>query len=208
MLREKLNGRKDRSTDLNIWRKCRRKNMNYLFFLLIPTGLSLLIISIKQIFRFVNTKKIYEMPCNQREGTFTIISKGKYGLWVSGKNFIRTPIEEISFNLVNQQTGKSVPLTINILRTSISGVKTGRIELYIFRVEEGNYVISLNDRASIKDKAGATITNAIFRKPVDYSMFFVQIREHISMYILVLCVFGIVFGSVMTISGIILPIAL
>ncbi|HEY4534126.1 MAG TPA: hypothetical protein VIG61_08235 [Fusobacterium sp.] len=182
--------------------------MNYLFFLLIPAGLSLLIISIKQIFRFVNTKKIYEMPCNQGEGTFTIISKGEYGLWISGKNFTRTPIGKISFNLVNQQTGKSVPLTINLLRTSISGFKTRRVELYIFRVEEGNYVISLNDRASIRDKVGTIIANAIFRKPVDYSMFFVQIREHISMYILVLCVFGIIFGSVMTISGIILPIAL
>lgn len=190
--------------NLNIW----RKNMNYLFFLLIPIGLCLSIISMKQIFCFVNTKKIYEMPCKQGERTFTITNKGEYGIWISGKNFTRTPVGEISFNLVNQQTGKSVPLTINFLRTSISGFKTGRTELYTFRVEEGSYVISLNDRTSIRDKAGAIIANAIFRKPVDYSMFFIQIREHISMYILVLCVFGIIFGAVMTISGIILPIVL
>ena len=42
--------------------------MNYLFLLLIPLGLILLIISIKNIIRLANAQMLYEMSCADREG--------------------------------------------------------------------------------------------------------------------------------------------
>ena len=53
--------------------------MKYLFCLLIPAGLFLLIISIKYVIRFAKSEMIYEMPYSNETGTFTLAARGKYG---------------------------------------------------------------------------------------------------------------------------------
>lgn len=60
--------------------------MKYLFCLLIPAGLFLLIISVKYVIRFAKAEMIYEMPYSRGTGTFTLAARGKYGLWLSGKS--------------------------------------------------------------------------------------------------------------------------
>ena len=96
--------------------------MKYLFCLLIPIGITLLIIGIKHTLRFVNAKILYEMPCI--------------------------------------------------------------------------------------DRLGAAFMDVISKQPVDYSRFSIQVREQIPEFVLILCIFGIIFGSMATMSGIILPIVL
>ena len=81
--------------------------MKYLFCLLIPIGITLLIIGIKHTLRFVNAKILYEMPCINREGVFTLAVEGRYSLWLSGRLFTRSPIGKFGLNLINQQTGNT-----------------------------------------------------------------------------------------------------
>lgn len=180
--------------------------MRYLFCAFILIGLILLIISIKYIIRFVNADMVHEMPCIRRDDTFTLARKGQYGVWLSGKMFTRTPAGEFGLDIINQQTGESVPLAPNLLCTRVNGFKNGRIELYLFRAEEGTYTISLTDGADIREKLGALIIHAADKGPVDYSLFSIQIRKHDSIVILLLCIWGIILGSGAIISGIILPI--
>ena len=182
--------------------------MKYLFCLLIPIGITLLIIGIKNTLRFVNAKILYEMPCINREGVFTLAVEGRYSLWLSGRLFTRSPIGKFGLNLINQQTGRYIPLSENLLRTTVSGVKTGRIKLYTFHAEEGTYVISLRGEGSGIDRLGAAFMDVISKQPVDYSRFSIQVREQIPEFVLILCIFGIIFGSMATMSGIILPIVL
>ena len=62
--------------------------MKYLFFLLIALGLPLFIISIKYILRFTDSEVIYDLPFIDEQGTFTIVSEGRYALWLSGKKLV------------------------------------------------------------------------------------------------------------------------
>lgn len=167
-----------------------------------------MILSIKHVIRFANAEIIYEMPCTNSEGVFTIKSEGRYGLWISGKLFTKPPIGEFGFKIINQHTGKAIPLASILLHTKVNGFKTGRMELYSFHAEEGTYIISLNGEASIRDKMGASIRNIINKQLVDYSLYSVQIRNHTSSYVLVLCILGIIFASMTTLVGIIIPIIL
>lgn len=182
--------------------------MKYLFCLLIPIGISLLFLSIKKVIHFANAEIVYEMPCTNSEGVFTIKAEGRYGLWISGKLFTKPPIGEFGFRVINQHTGKEIPLSSILLRSNVNGFKTGRIELYTFYAEEGTYIISLDGEASVRDKMGAFVRNMINKQFVDYSLYSVQIRKHTSSYVLMLYIFGIIFASMATLAGIIIPIVL
>lgn len=182
--------------------------MKYLFCLLIPIGVSLLIICLKSILRFAKNEIIYEMPYKNKTGTFTLETDGTYGLWLHGKLWTKPPLGEFGFNITHQQTGKKIPLSITFLRRSVNGIKTGRIELYSFHAEKGTYVISLDGETSHRDKISAIIRNMINKQSVDDSLYSIQIRHHTPEYVLLICIFGMIFGFMATLLGIILPIIL
>lgn len=182
--------------------------MNYLFLLLIPIGITLAVISGKHIFRSATAEMVYEIPCSKGEGVFRISEKGNYGIWISGKLFSKSPVGDFGFNVINQQTGNKIPLSLILMRTSVNGFKTARLELYSFYAEEGTYVISLDGESNAFDKGIAAVRNTIIQKPIDYSLYSVQIRKHSPVYVLFLSIFGLIFGIMATLLGIVLPIAL
>lgn len=116
--------------------------MKYFFFLLIPIGLTLFIISIKYILRFTNSEVIYELPFTDGQGIFTIVKEGNYALWLSGKKFTKSPLGEFSLSVINKTTGEHVQLSENFLRAGVDLFKRGRMHLYSFQAEEGTYLIS------------------------------------------------------------------
>lgn len=59
--------------------------MTYLFLILIPMGIILLIISIRNTIRLANTELLYEMSCTNEDGAF-FLSKEKYGLYGNKKD--------------------------------------------------------------------------------------------------------------------------
>jgi hypothetical protein len=182
--------------------------MNYIFLLLIPLGLILLIISIKNIIRFANAQMLYEMSCVDREGVFRLDSRGQYSIWLSGKQLIKSPIGEFGIEIINQKTRKNIPLISNIFRTSVSASKIARVELYYFEAEAGTYIISMNDEVDIRDKISSFLVNTIIKSPVDYSLFSIQVREHFSTVILILYIWGIILSSFMIVGGIVLTLTL
>ena len=181
--------------------------MKYLFFLLIALGLPLFIISIKYILRFTDSEVIYDLPFTDEQGTFTIVSEGRYALWLSGKKFTKSPLGEFSLSVINKTTGEHVQLSENFLRAGVDLFKRGRMQLYSFQAEEGTYLISLDKEGSIRDKTSNLLANIIIRKPVDYSLFSIQVRTHVSSLILVLCILANIFASAMIVLGIVLPLA-
>ena len=162
-----------------------------------------MIISIKYVIRFAKSEMIYEMPYSRGTGTFMLAARGKYGLWISGKKF-----KKFGLTLVNRDTGQSVPLCAPLLRTAVTGLSKSRLKLYSFQAEAGTYTVSLNDEVRIRDKACAFLVNAVTKRPVDYSLFSVQVYRHTSGMVLSLCILGIIFGAVIMVSGAILPAVL
>jgi len=102
--------------------------MEQLFYLLIPLGLCLFYLGIKYTIRFGRAKMLYEMPYVNKEGTFTLERAGTYGLWLSGKMFTKAPIGEFGFNLVDEKTGRTIPLFLSIMRARVNGITHSRME--------------------------------------------------------------------------------
>ena len=144
--------------------------MRNLCFLLIPMGIALLIFSIRNTIRFAKAELFYEMPCLEEEGRVHL-PQGNYGIWLSGKRFTKSPLGKIGFQLVEEETGNRVSLAPNLMRTTVSGFKMARMELYSFQVEEGNYILSINGEGSVRDRIEASIGDLLIKKPVDLSSF-------------------------------------
>ena len=182
--------------------------MRNLCFLLIPMGIALLIFSIRNTIRFAKAELFFEMPCLEEEGSVHL-PQGKYGIWLSGKRFTKSPLGKIGFQLVEEETGNRVSLAPNLMRTTVSGFKMARMELYSFQVEEeGNYILSINGEGSVRDRIEASIGDLLIKKPVDLSSFTVQIRKGKSIAMFFLSVFGINLAVWMILGGIMLPFLL
>lgn len=182
--------------------------MRNLCFLLIPMGIALLIFSIRNTIRFAKKAELfYEMPCLEEEGRVHL-PQGNYGIWLSGKRFTKSPLGKMGFQLVEEETGNRVSLAPNVMRTTVSGFKMARMELYSFYVKEGNYILSINGEGSVRDRIEASIGDLLIKKPVDFSSFTVQIRKGKSIAMFFLSVFGANIAIWMILGGIMLPFLL
>ena len=170
-------------------------------------GIALLIFSIRNTIRFAKAELFYEMPCLEEEGRVHL-PQGKYGIWLSGKKFTKSPLGKIGFRLVEEETGQSVNLFPSLMRPTVSGFKMARMELYSFQVEEGNYILSINGEGSVRDRIEASIGDLLIKKPVDLSSFTVQIRKGKSIAMFFLSVFGANIAIWMILGGIMLPFLL
>lgn len=181
--------------------------MRNICFLLIPMGIALLIFSIRKTIRFAKAELFFEMPCTEEEGSVHL-PQGKYGIWLSGKKFTKSPLGKIGFQLVEEETGNRVNLAPSLMRPSVSGFKMERMELYSFYVEEGNYTLSLDGEGSVRDRIEASIGNLLVKKPVDLSNFTVQIRKGNSIAMFFLAILGINLAAWMILGGVMLPFIL
>ena len=178
--------------------------MRNLCFLLIPMGIALLIFSIRNTIRFAKAELFFEMPCTEEEGSVHL-PQGNYGIWLSGKRFTKSPLGKIGFQMVEEATGNRVSLAPNLMRTSVSGFREARVELYSFYVEEGNYILSINREGSVRY---ASIEDLLIRKPVGLSIFTVQIRKEKSIVMFFLSTLGINIAVWMILGGVMLPFIL
>lgn len=183
-------------------------DINDLLFFLTPLGIYILIISIKGVRKFTKQKVIYEVPYHCGSGTFTISEEKKYAIYLSGKAYTKNPIANIRSCVRNNATQEEVRVAPCILRTSATGADgTGRIELSTFRAGPGRYTISFVGNGLAIDRIISHAVDTI--KPnYDYSSFSIQIREHCSSAILFFSIWGIILGSIATMSGMILPFAM
>ena len=181
--------------------------MRNLCFLLIPMGIVLLIFSIRKMIRFAKSEIFFEMPCTEEEGRVHL-PQGKYGIWLSGRRFKKTPIGNIGVQLRRVETGGELYLSPSLMHMSVTSFDKGRMELYHFQVEEeGNYTLSLDGESSVRDRLEASIGNLLFKQPVDLSNFTVQIRKGNSMAVLFV-ILGINLAVWMILGGIMLPFLL
>lgn len=182
--------------------------MRNLCFLLIPMGIVLLIFSIRKMIRFAKSEIFFEMPYTEEEGSVHL-PQGKYGIWLSGRRFKKTPIGNIGFQLRRAETGEKLYLSPSLMRMSVTSFDKGRMELYHFQVEEeGNYTLSLDGESNVRDRLEAFIGNLLFKQPVDLSNFTVQIRKGNSIAMFFFAILGINLAAWMILGGVMLPFIL
>ena len=175
------------------------KDLKYLLFLLVPVGIYLMVIGIKNVSGFAKAKMIYEIPVSSIDGSFTLEDGGKYDIWLCGKKYSVSPMYNLDIKLKNNATGKFVILYPDFFRTTASSFKDVRVKLYTFSVESGSYNISLTD--SVEERE-----NIINNRVIDYKKFSIQIRENVKGLTIFVGSLCIIFGFMAIDVGLIFPL--
>ena len=179
--------------------------MEQLFYLLIPLGLCLFYLGIKYTIRFGKAKMLYEMPYVNKEGTFTLERSGTYGLWLSGKMFTKAPIGEFGFNLVDEKTGRTIPLFLSIMRARVNGITHSRMELYTFDASPGTYRLSVTEDPFVLDAVMKKVGDKVIKGAIDYNQFTIQIYTHTSFVLRFISIWMIALGLIIAVLGGVLP---
>ena len=104
----------------------------FVFGLMIPLGLLLLVLSIKHTVKVYTVTATHDMPYRTDKGIFTIQTAGRYGIWLNGNRFKKAPLGLFGVQLINCETEKEVPLRANLIPVSVTKVIDVRLELYTF----------------------------------------------------------------------------
>jgi hypothetical protein len=159
---------------------------------MIPAGILILILSIKILQKNFSGNIILEIPYSRKSTELIITESGYYSIWHKGQFFRKAPLDEFRPEITNKSTGEKIKLSSLLLRSNTNNGKTARMELFRFSAPAGKYVLELAAGSSIN-----LAENALLRilpvKMVDYDKYFIQIRETIPVfYVLV----GIVLAAI------------
>ena len=174
----------------------------YVFGLMIPLGLLLLVLSIKYTVKVYTVTAIHDMPYRTDKGVFTIQTAGRYGVWLNGNRFKKSPLGMFGLQLINCETEKEVPLRTSYIPASVTKVIDARLELYTFYAKPGTYQLLFNDKPSRIVKIFGTIRRYLISSDDDYSTYSIRVYPHYSMVHLFLSTWGFIFGVIAVMWGI------
>lgn len=122
-----------------------------------------------------------------------------------GKMFTEAPIGEFGFNVVDETTGRTIPLFLSIMRARVNGITHSRMELYTFDVGQATYRLSVTEDPFVLDVVMKKVGNKVIKGAIDYNRFTIQIYTHTSFILMFISICGIVLGAIGVLLGIALP---
>ena len=152
-----------------------------LFFCLVPFGIFILVKTIRMIKGVFTGEVITEIPFTQKEVEFEISRPGVYAIWQKGQLFRKTPVDKFRPILTSVSSGAEIPLPKSFFSPYLNGFDTGRMEMNRFDAEPGRYRLTLVEgtNTSLFEKI---FLNIIPAKSVDYSQYYIQVRESLPVY--------------------------
>ena len=176
-----------------------------LFFCLIPLGIY------SGIFAYRLGKKIFAsstitcLSFNVKEVLFKIEHTGYYSLWLEGKLFAKTPINQFKPQIVNTQNNSVIHLSPSFMRPHINGFKMSRMELFKCHLLEGDYKLELVEGASKLlpfENALASIIRG--NDPVSTEGFSFLLKPSVHFVFMLLFILLIMFSIGCTVAGLVL----
>ena len=174
----------------------------YVTLLMIPIGLFLLVISLRYMVKIFTISAIHDMPYRTDKGVFTIETAGRYGVWLNGNRFKKSPLGMFGLQLINCETEKEVSLRTSYIPASVTKVIDVRFELYTFYANPGTYQLLFNDKPSRIAKIFGTIRRYLISSDDDYSSYSIRVYPHYSVVHLFLSIWGFIFGVIAVMWGI------
>lgn len=147
-----------------------------LFFCLIPIGIFALIKGIKLMRKSFNGALLLEIPFSQLKAQFYISKAGTFSIWQKGKLLTRTRVDKLRPYIYSELTKEELNLNYSSLSPRTNDFTTGRMELFTFYAQIGNYKIELKEGTSLIGLQNL-ISKAIPSKSIDMTKFFIQVRE-------------------------------
>lgn len=181
------------------------KKMQTLFFLLIPVGIVILILSIRMVRNTFSGNIILEIPYAQKNAQFTINKSGNYSIWHMGQFFRRAPLDEFRPVITNESDGTEIKLYSSIFRPNANNGINARMELFRFSAPAGAYKLELVEGSSIS-KIENTLIKQLPVKMVETDKYFIQIRKSQPFIFVIAGIVLIIFSGLCIIGGLVFGI--
>ena len=178
-------------------------SIRVLLFCLIPIGLFVLFKAIKLLRNTFNGDVLLTLPYQDNIGRFTVSKSRVYAVWHKGPLFIKTPLAQFRPHILNTSTNKESKLHSSLLSPRSNNFATGRIELFTFRAEIGNYELKLISGSSTS-RLQAMIGGAIPLADIDLNHYSIEIRESQSQVLTILSIPLILLGGAFIIGGLVM----
>ena len=179
--------------------------MQILFFLLIPVGIIILILSIRMVRNTFSGNIILEIPYAQKNAQFTINKSGNYSIWHTGQFFRRAPLDEFRPVITNESDGAEIKLYSSIFRPNANNGIKARMELFRFSAPAGAYKLELVEGSSIS-KIENTLIKQLPVKMVETDKYFIQIRKSQPFIFVIAGIVLIIFSGLCIIGGLVFGI--
>jgi len=173
-----------------------------LCFCLVPVGIYILVKTIRMLKGVFSGEVIAEIPFTQKEIVFNLTRPGIYAIWQKGQLFRRTPVDKFKLELIKVPSGEKVSLPKSFFSPYLNGMDTGRMEMNRFSAESGSYRLSIvaGTSVSVFEKIVLSLLPA---KPVDYSQYFLQIRESRPVYYILAAIPLFALSALLIIGGLV-----
>jgi hypothetical protein len=179
--------------------------LRILFYSLMPMGVFILFMAIRQLRKSFFGKILVEIPFTQREAEIDIVDSGDYGIWQKGKLLKRTLFNRFDLQLVNAATGHAISLHSLFFAPHVNGFDTGRIEWKRFNAPIGRYHLHLIEHSSHTVSRGI-LSAFMSDRPVDYSQYWLQVRESQPAYFMIIAIPMIILSVACIFGGLVLAI--
>ncbi|GAB4055027.1 BRCT domain-containing protein [Spirosoma litoris] len=150
-------------------------------------GIYLLIQGIKRIMKAAGGSVLLKLPLTQKSGQFVVTNAGDYTIWQSGRTLQRVPMKMSAPTIQALLTGEKVTVNPTFSSIRVNNGWEGRIQLFTFRAEAGEYKLEL-----------AT--------PYPESAYALEIRERKPGYLLVFGILIVLLGAACLIGAMVLPV--
>lgn len=176
-----------------------------LFLFLTMVGIASITWGIRNARKSVASKTFLELSLAEEFGEFSLPQDGKFSVWLKGRLLKKAPTPLPKPLLFERTENKKVPLYPVLFKTQVNDLSTSRIELFTFTAPKGNYLLVLSEGAELPLPLRIAIELAPLKVAEPEKTFF-QIRENFPKFKMVLSILLIIFGSFLTLGGLIMTV--
>ncbi|QMW01200.1 hypothetical protein [Spirosoma foliorum] len=148
-------------------------------------GIFLLIQGIKRILKAAGGSVLLKLPLTQKSGQFVVTKAGDYAIWQSGRTLQRVPMKMSAPTIQALLTGEKVTVNPTFSSIRVNNGWEGRIQLFTFRAEAGEYKVEL-------------------ASPYPESTYALEIRERKPGYLLVFGILLVLIAAACLITSLVL----
>ncbi|MGE9312254.1 hypothetical protein ACLOAU_11430 [Niabella sp. CJ426] len=174
-----------------------------LFFCLIPIGVFFLVKGIRLMRKSLNGVVLLEIPYLQKAGQFTVAKAGHFSIWQRGSLMKRTPIDQFRPSVYNERTSEPLKLSFSVMRLQVNSFSVGRIQIYGFYAQPGDYRLQLEDGTSVS-KLESLVAKVVPLPGIDLAKYFIEVRTSQSPVFIFLAIPLILLGAFGIIGGLVL----
>ncbi len=121
-----------------------------LFFSCIPLGICLLIIGIRRLRKFFNTKILAETRMLAGETvSFELEKPERIAVWIKAPLRKLNYLDRVKITVYNQDKQEYVKLCYKFFQVRFNGFSEGRVKRYFFWAEAGNYKVEIVEGSSL-----------------------------------------------------------